>query len=105
MCLNKPFKKVCRNLFADFCQSQLATAENPNNRLKTASKLEVLRWVVAAQSYLSSKTEMIAKSFRVTGILPNIESNGTPDVPNSSSSESEEDPFCDLVQLEEASED
>ena len=100
VCLDKPFK-VCRKFFSDYCCTQLSTSENPNNRLKTASKPEVLHWVVAAQSHLSSKPEIIAKSFQVTGILPSLESNGAPDE-ESSESEAEQDPFIDpLNDMEE----
>ena len=45
----------------------MCTAD-PTSRLKTASKQEILEWLASAQSYLSSKPEMVIKSFKVTGI-------------------------------------
>ena len=41
---------------------------DPTDRLKTASKQQVVQWVEEAQKYLSERPEMIIKSFQVTGI-------------------------------------
>ena len=66
--LNKPFKAICRRSFSAFCRSQLSTMNDPTDRLKTASKQQVVQWVEEAQKHLSERPEMIIKSFQVTGI-------------------------------------
>ena len=66
--LNKPFKAVCRNSFSSFCRSQLANMTDPADRLKTATKQQVCQWVEKAHEDLSTKKDMVIKSFQVTGI-------------------------------------
>ena len=75
--LNRPFKSICRSEFAKFCRSQLSTATDPANRLKTASKQEVLNWLQKAQAYLTFDSPMVAGSFKVTGI--STAANGSED--------------------------
>ena len=65
---------MCRLEFQAYCHSQLATLSNSADCLKTASKQEICQWVVKAQNYLS---EMITKSFKVTGI--SLALNGSED--------------------------
>ena len=45
VCLNKPFKCYCRRQWMEYVQKQVATRE-PGERLKTASKQQVIDWVV-----------------------------------------------------------
>ena len=66
--LNKPFKVECRKSFSSFCRSQLADMSDPTDRLKTASKQQVLQWVEAAQKHLSERPEMVKRFFQVIGI-------------------------------------
>ena len=66
--LNKPFKVECRKSFSSFCRSQLTNMSDPTDRLKRASKQQVLQWVEAAQKHLSERPEMVKRSFQVTGI-------------------------------------
>ena len=66
--LNKPFKTICRKSFSAFCRSQLSTMSDPADRLKTASKQQVVQWVEEAHKHLSERPEMVIKSFQVTGI-------------------------------------
>ena len=48
-------------------QKQVAT-QDPGERPKTASKQQVVEWVVDSNKLLDSKREMVAKSFLVCGI-------------------------------------
>lgn len=41
---------------------------DPTDRLKTASKQQVLQWVEEAHQHLSERPEMVIKTFQVTGI-------------------------------------
>ena len=66
--LNRPFKAVCWGKCSEFCSKWLACTTGPTSHLKTASKQEVIEWLVSAQSHLSSHPRMIVKSFKVTGI-------------------------------------
>ena len=67
VCLNKPFKCYCRSQWNEYVQKQVAT-QDPGERLKTASKQQVVEWVVDSNKLLDSKKEMVAKSFLVCGI-------------------------------------
>ena len=75
--LNQPFKSICRSEFAKFCRSQLSATTDPTNRLKTASKQEVLNWLQEAQAYLTSQSPVVTGSFKVMGIL--TAANGSED--------------------------
>ena len=75
--LNQPFKSICRSEFAKFCRSQLSATTDSTNRLKTASKQEVLNWLQEAQAYLTSQSPMVTGSFKVTGI--STAANGSED--------------------------
>ena len=67
--LNNPFKIIiCRRSFSAFCRSQLSITNDPTDRLKMASKQQVVQWIEEAQKYLSERPEIIIKSFQVTGI-------------------------------------
>lgn len=61
--LSKPFKATCRKSFSSFCRSQLANMRDPTDRLKTATKQQVLQWVEEAHKYLSERPEMVTGSF------------------------------------------
>ena len=67
VCLNKSFKCYCRSQWIKYVQKQLAT-QDPGERPKTASKQQVVEWVVDSNKFLDSKREMVAKSFLVCGI-------------------------------------
>ena len=67
VCLNKPFKCYCRSQWIEYVQKQVAT-QDPGERPKTASKQQVVEWVVDSNKLLDSKREMVAKSFLVCGI-------------------------------------
>ena len=67
ICLNKLFKCYSRNQWMEYVQKQVATRE-PGERLKTASKQQVIDWVVDSNKLLNSKREMVAKSILVCGI-------------------------------------
>ena len=51
--------------------------DSRSNRLKTASKQEVLNWLQEAQTYLTSQSPMVTGSFKVTGI--STAANGSED--------------------------
>ena len=67
MCLNKPFKNNCHSQWVAFMQQQVAQQE-PGERLKLASKQQVVDWVVQSNKLLDSKKEIVWKSFLVCGI-------------------------------------
>ena len=46
----------------------LSDAENKGAKIKTAFNQQVLDWVVKAWETMKEKSELIAKSFQVTGI-------------------------------------
>ena len=65
--LNKPFKSSCRSQWVEYLQQSIAQQE-PGECIKTASKQQVLDWVVQSNKDLDSKKELIRKSFLVCGI-------------------------------------
>ena len=65
--LNKPFKSSCRSQWVKYLQQSIVQQE-PGERFKTASKQQVLDWVVQSNKDLDSKKELIRKSFLVCGI-------------------------------------
>ena len=84
--------------------------EDPTDRLKTASKQQVLQWVEEAHKHLSERPEMVIRSFQVTGISLALDGSEnslfrndtclklpTEDVQAEEESEDgDEDPFQDL---------
>ena len=107
--LNKPFKTICQKSFSTFCRSQLSTMSDPTDRLKTASKQQVVQWVEEAHKYLSERPEMVIKSFQVTGISLALDGSENSSFRSDSclnlptevqgeeeSEDAEEDPFQDL---------
>ena len=65
--LNKPFKSNCRSQWVAFMQQQVAQQE-PGERLKPASKQQVVDWVVQSNNLLDSRKGIVRKSFLVCGI-------------------------------------
>ena len=78
--INRPYKAWMRREFTAYLDTEVQRvedAEDDGERIQTASKEEVLRWVSACSNTLSQRQELIKKSFIVTGITPAL--NGTDD--------------------------
>ena len=67
VCLNKPFKNHCRTHWVEYMQQQVAT-QDPGEKIKPASKQQVIDWVVQSNDLLDGNKDMIRKSFLVCGI-------------------------------------
>lgn len=66
--VNKPFKQILRGCWSQFIHESVSEAADKAAKIKTASKQQVLDWVVKAWQVMKEKTELISKSFQVTGI-------------------------------------
>ena len=65
--LIKPFKTICRSQWVEYMQQEVAKQQS-GERLKPASKQQVVDWVVQSNKLLDEKKEIIRKSFLVCGI-------------------------------------
>ena len=67
--INKPFKQVLKGCWTNFIHTAVAEAADQAAKTKTASKQQVLDWVVEAWKKIKEKKDLIIKSFQVTGII------------------------------------
>ncbi len=66
--INKPFKQILKGCWTDYIHTTVTEAADQTAKIKTASKQQVLDWVVKAWDKLKDRKELITKSFQVTGI-------------------------------------
>ena len=66
--VNKPFKQILKGCWANFIHTSVQHAADKTEKIKTASKQQVLYWVVTAWQKMKDRRELITKSFQVTGI-------------------------------------
>ena len=72
VCLNKPFKTFCRDQWVEWMQERVSQ-QQPGQKIKTASKQQVIDWVEQANKDLDSKKYLIHKSFKVCGISNSLD--------------------------------
>ena len=65
--INKPFKQILKGCWTNFIHTSVTAAADHTAKIKTASKQQVLDWVVNAWQKMERK-EFITKYFQVTGI-------------------------------------
>ena len=63
--VNKPIMKGC---WSQFIHNSVTAADDKATKVKTASKQQVLDWIVKAWETMKEKRELVTKSFQVTGI-------------------------------------
>ncbi len=73
MSINKPFKQVLRSNWGDYIKARSlsltpAQLKDPKMKIKTAKREDVGRWVARGYLHLKLQTDLIRKSFAVTGI-------------------------------------
>ena len=66
--INKHFKQIMKSCWTDFIHTSVTTTADKTAKIKTASKQQVLDWVVIAWQEMKERKELITKSFQVTGI-------------------------------------
>ena len=66
--INKPFKQILKGCWTDFIHTSVTTTPDQTAKVKTASKQQVVDWVVNAWQKMKERKELITKSFQVTGI-------------------------------------
>ena len=66
--VNKPFKQILKGCWTNFVHTSVTAAADHTDKIKTASKQQVLDWVVNAWEKMKDRKELITKSFQVTGI-------------------------------------
>ena len=69
--LNKPFKACVRGVWKDYmlCMGQASSCQT----IPTASKDEIVQWIINANTCLSEQGNMIFKTFLVCGISNQID--------------------------------
>ena len=72
VCLNRPFKAVLRicwvNYISDGIEKFPSSTEDPNFKIPTPTRQEMIDWVNTAYQNLSSNPTLIQNSFEVCGI-------------------------------------
>ena len=66
--INKPFKQILKGCWSNFIHTSVMAASDHTAKIKTATKQQVLDWVVNAWQRMKERKELITKSFQVTGI-------------------------------------
>ena len=66
--VNKPLKQILKDCWANFIHTSVQHAADKTEKIKTASKQQVLHWVVTAWQKMNDRRELITKSFQLTGI-------------------------------------
>lgn len=67
--VNKVFKNLLRKSWVNFIQEEVAILkEDSEHRIRPPSKQKVVDWIGSAMEGLSTRIELIKKSFVVTGI-------------------------------------
>ena len=68
-CVSKqPFKSFCWSKWVEWLQESFPSNSHAGEKIKTASKQQVLNWIVQANKELNSKKDLVSKSFKVCGI-------------------------------------
>ena len=65
---NNPFKQMLKGSWANYIHTEVNEIEEQTAKVKTASKQQVLDWMVSAWEKMKDKKDLITKSFQVTGI-------------------------------------
>jgi hypothetical protein len=73
VCLNKPFKSYIRGAWEQYMMQQAQGTTSGYTSIPTASKTDVVQWVVEANSCLHSQSDMVKKAFLVCGISNNLD--------------------------------
>ena len=58
VCLNKPFKDYCRSHWVEYMQQQV-TIQEPGEKIKPASKQQVIDWIVQSNNLLGGKKDVV----------------------------------------------
>ena len=76
--INRPYKSWMRCKFEHYLQSEVEKlGDDIINKIQTAKKHDVLKWISECSYELEARKELIQKSFIVTGIAPAL--NGSDD--------------------------
>jgi hypothetical protein len=67
--LNKPFKSFVRGAWEDY---MMRMAQASREHIPTASKDEIVQWIINANACLNEQGSMISKAFLVCGISNHI---------------------------------
>ena len=68
--VNKPFKAILRSCWIKFVHEAVVTgpAEDRANKIRPATKQQLVQWIVTAWEQLKEEKDLIVKSFQVTGL-------------------------------------
>ena len=73
VCLNRPFKAVLRkcwvNYISDTIEKFPSSTEDPNFKIPSPTRQDMIDWVDTAYQNLSSNPTLIQNSFEVCGIM------------------------------------
>ena len=75
VCINKPFKGELRKSWVSYMKSASKEARDAGERVKCATKEQVVQWLSEAVSWLQQKPELVVKSFKVCGISNDLAGN------------------------------
>ena len=72
--INKPFKAVVKEKWISYVHSLVDTSANPSpqDKLKSADKPTIVRWVKEGLDYLNENKSIVSKSFLVCGITNDL---------------------------------
>ena len=71
--LNKPFKAFIRGAWEEYMVEQAQQSTGITSSIPTASRTEIVQWIISANECLNSQKDMIQKSFLVCGISNNLD--------------------------------
>ena len=76
--INKPFKAVVKDKWVKYVHSLVDASANPTpqDKLKTADKPTIVRWIKEGLVYLKENKFVITKSFLVCGITNDLNGSG-----------------------------
>ena len=66
--VNKPFKQIMKGCWSRFIHESVTEADDKAVKMKTASKQQVLEWIVQTWQTMQLVRELVTKSFQATGI-------------------------------------
>lgn len=66
ICLNRPIKDIVRGQWEEYMLQ--ATAQSSTSFIPSPSKIDIVNWIVRANSILNTRADGVQKSFKVCGI-------------------------------------
>ena len=75
VCLNKPIKDMVRGEWEAFLLSQVEAGGDTDSM--GATKSDIAKWILAANSMLTSQRDLVVKSFKVCGISSTLNGSET----------------------------